>query len=93
MSEELHTLFVPGPGLSEEAVSRWDKMVKRPNPVYMRRIGEAFEVETNEGFLTAQAGDYIAHDPISGHFWPVAASYVRQHYVWADEAPTGSLAA
>jgi hypothetical protein len=82
------TLFVPSPDLSEHAVTRWDRMVKQPNPVFMRRIGEPFIVETHEGRLTGQAGDYLAHDPISGHFWPVAASYVRFHYTWADPVDT-----
>lgn len=55
-------------------------MVKKPNPVYMRQIPEDFNVETNEGWLYAHAGDYLAHDPISGHIWPVAADYVAVHY-------------
>lgn len=55
-------------------------MLKKPNPVYMLKIAEDFEVETNEGTLKAHAGDFVAHDPISGHVWPVAASYVKQHY-------------
>lgn len=55
-------------------------MAKRRNPVYMERQDEDFTVETNEGRLGAHAGDYLAHDPISGHVWPVAASYVDQHY-------------
>lgn len=53
---------------------------KRPNPVYLLQSPEEFEVETNEGVLSGKPGDYIAHDPISGHVWPVAASYVEQHY-------------
>jgi len=64
-----------------ELVNTAEKMLKRPNPVYMLRQDEAFEVETNEGVLTGKPGDYLAHDPISGHVWPVAASYVGQHYM------------
>lgn len=56
------------------------RALKRPNPVFMERQSEAFSVQTNEGVLTGKAGDYVAHDPISGHVWPVAASYVEQHY-------------
>lgn len=56
------------------------KALKRPNPVYLVKQDEAFSVETNEGVLSGKAGDYVAHDPISGHVWPVAASYVEQHY-------------
>lgn len=64
-----------------ELVRTGAKMLKRPNPVYMVRQDAAFEVATNEGTLTGKPGDYLAHDPISGHVWPVAASYVEQHYV------------
>ena len=73
-------VIVPGPKYSKEAVDTWNKYLKRPNPVYMKKMDVLFEVETNEGPLTGQPGDYVAHDPISGHFWPVAASYVKQHY-------------
>jgi hypothetical protein len=63
-------------------------MIKRPNPVFMIPVDEKCEVETNEGVLTADVGDFIAHDPISGHVWPIASSYVDQHY---DPAPSGEL--
>lgn len=56
------------------------RMIKRPNPVYMIQVTASCEVETNEGVLTAKPGDFVAYDPISGHVWPVAASYVAQHY-------------
>ena len=54
--------------------------IKRPNRVFLAQIAEEFEVETNEGVVHGRAGDYVAYDPISGHVWPVAASYVQQHY-------------
>ena len=63
-----------------ELVRTGTPMKKKPNPVYMIRQEEPFEVETNEGVLAGKAGDFVAHDPISGHVWPVAASYVQQHY-------------
>ena len=56
------------------------KMAKKRNPVYLARQEQAFQVETNEGVLTGKPGDYLAHDPISGHVWPVSADYVAQHY-------------
>lgn len=59
-------------------------MIKRPNPVYMLQQIEQFQVETNEGVLTGKPGDYVAHDPISGHVWPVSQDYVVQHYVKAE---------
>jgi hypothetical protein len=65
-----------GPSLQQTGVA----MMKKPNPVWMNQQAEAFEVETNEGMLTGKPSDFVAHDPISGHVWPVAASYVIQHY-------------
>lgn len=56
------------------------KALKKPNPVYLIQSPEEFEVQTNEGLMKGKPGDYIAHDPISGHVWPVAESYVSQHY-------------
>lgn len=62
------------------------KMVKKRNPVYLREQSSDFDVETNEEVLTGKAGDYLAYDPISGHVWPVTASYIAQHYeLWPDE--------
>ncbi|MES2137022.1 MAG: hypothetical protein V4502_08190 [Pseudomonadota bacterium] len=63
-----------------EIIDKGARMLKLPNPVYMLRQDDMFDVETNEGMLSGQAGDFVAHDPISGHVWPVAASYVEQHY-------------
>lgn len=55
-------------------------MAKKRNPVYLEKQETEFQVETNEGVLAGKPGDFLAHDPISGHVWPVAASYVEQHY-------------
>lgn len=55
-------------------------MMKRPNPVFMTLQTEPFEVVTDSGKLEGVAGDFVAFDPISGHVWPVKASYVDQHY-------------
>jgi hypothetical protein len=63
-----------------DLVNTGKKMAKKRNPVYLRKQDAEFTVETNEGVLTGKPGDYLAHDPISGHVWPVAASYVAQHY-------------
>lgn len=62
------------------------KALKRPNPVYLLGpVREAFTVETNEGELRGNVGDFVAHDPISGHVWPVSASYVTQHYDFIED--------
>jgi hypothetical protein len=71
--------FIPSPELAADAVN-WPRLVKKPNPVHMRRVDEPFDVETSEGRLGAKPGDFIAYDPLSGHFWPVAADYVALHY-------------
>jgi hypothetical protein len=78
MASELKPLFTAddGPRIMREG----RKMAKKRNPVYLQKQTEAFDVQTNEGVLGAKAGDFLAHDPISGHVWPVAASYVEQHY-------------
>lgn len=56
------------------------KSVKKLNPVWLVQLEQACEVETDSGVLHAEAGSYLAHDPISGHVWPVTAEYVEQHY-------------
>jgi len=56
------------------------KMAKKRNPVYLEQQSQEFTVATNEGTVKGKSGDFLAHDPISGHVWPVAASYVAQHY-------------
>ncbi len=61
-------------------ITHGNKMAKKRNPVYLWHQPEAFQVQTNEGVLTGKPGDYLAHDPISGHVWPVSADYVAQHY-------------
>ena len=68
------------PEFVAEAEAAWSRMYKKPNPVYLRVLTEDTVVETTEGPLTGRTGDYLACDPISGHVWPVKASYVEQHY-------------
>jgi hypothetical protein len=55
-------------------------MQRLPNPVFMERQDDNFVVATAEGDMTGAPGDYVAHDPLSGHVWPVKASYVELHY-------------
>jgi len=75
-----------GPNLVRDG----ERMLKLPNPVYLTRQNEPFDVETTEGTLSGKAGDFVAHDPISGHVWPVAASYVEQHYRPAEPETVGA---
>lgn len=72
-----HYSLADGPTIKELGTA----MAKKRNPVYLMKQAEAFSVTTNEGdILSGKPGDFVAHDPISGHVWPVAASYVEQHY-------------
>lgn len=73
-------LIEPSDELSRQAQQSWKPMHKKPSTVFMQRMDQPFAVQTNEGVLTAHAGDFVAHDPQSGHFWPVAADYVAMHY-------------
>ncbi|HTJ62110.1 MAG TPA: hypothetical protein VL333_13045 [Candidatus Saccharimonadales bacterium] len=56
------------------------RAVKRANPVFLVELKDDAVVETVDGTLNGEAGGFIAHDPISGHVWPVKRSYVEQHY-------------
>lgn len=70
-----------GPRIQREG----QRAIKRPNPVYLLALDEAVSVQTNEGLLHGDPGGFVAYDPISGHVWPVAASYVAQHYDFVAE--------
>lgn len=67
------------------------KSVKRPNPVWLVEIAKDGKVETSEGELLARAGDFLAHDPISGHVWPVSRDYVEQHYDLTPKKPFNGM--
>ncbi len=43
-------------------------------------VEREFDVETNEGLMSAHSGDMVAYDERSGHVWPVAQSYVEANY-------------
>lgn len=53
---------------------------KKPNPVYLFQLEENCEVQTNEGILIGNIGDYVAYDPLSNHVWPISSDYVAMHY-------------
>lgn len=53
---------------------------KKPSIVYLFQLEEQCEVETNEGVLIGNIGDYLAYDEFSGHVWPIHADYVEHHY-------------
>lgn len=71
-----------------EQLKEWGReALKKPNPVYLFKVEHDGQVRTNEGTVAVRAGQFIAHDPISGHVWPVDATYVEQHYTFIDDVP------
>lgn len=87
MAEVAPLHFVSGDrALSQEAQDSWSPMKKKPGTiVFMKRIGQPFTVDTEEGKMAGGEDDYLAHDPVSGHFWPVKADYAAMHYEDASE--------
>jgi hypothetical protein len=71
-----HYTAADGPAMVAAGVPH----LKKPSPVYLIRQTTPFTVATNEGLMSGKVGDYLAHDPKSGHVWPVAADYVLMHY-------------
>lgn len=67
--------------------------VKRPNPVYLLTLEEPFTVETDNGTMTGEPGDYLVYDEISGHVWPISADYYAAHYDEVTPDTTGDDAA
>jgi hypothetical protein len=74
------THFDPSDELAQLMKEQGRQMRKRPSVVYLLQMGSEFSVQTNEGVMTGHAGDWLAHDPQSGHFWPVSQEYVAMHY-------------
>jgi hypothetical protein len=70
-----------GPAVRAEGV----RSLKLPNPVFLLQQAKPFDVQTPEGLVSGKAGDYVAHDPISGHLWPIDADYAALHYRPAPE--------
>lgn len=76
-------IFYPvDPASREEKfdLTGFTQMVRKPNPVWMQRQEDDFIVVTNEGELRGNAGDYLAHDPVTGYIWPVSQEYAAVHY-------------
>lgn len=73
--EKLRFTANDGPGIKGHGVA-----FRKVGLAWAIKVEEDFEVETNEGTLCANAGDYVAYDERSGHVWPVAASYVLMNY-------------
>jgi len=63
------------------------KMIKRPNPVFVLKQDNYFAVDTAEGVMRGNPGDYVVYDPISGHVWVIKEDYLKMHYRAADDQP------
>lgn len=69
----------------EYIASAGNAYVRRPHPVFMVCMDHAFAVQTDSGVVMGQKGDWLCHDPVSGHVWPVKNSYKQSHYVHRDK--------
>lgn len=63
-----------------EIVENGVAAVKRPNPVHLLQQSEPFAVETDSGTMVGEPGGFVAHDPVSGHVWPISLDYANAHY-------------
>lgn len=86
-------LIRPSLGLSIEAVTSWQPMVKNPSVVFVKRLEAEFTVLTDAGPLKAPAGSYVAHDPVTGQFWPLSELYLDLHYRTATQEEVAATAA
>lgn len=73
-------VWVYGAGDGEMLRADGEAFVKKPNPVYMVQSPDPFIVHTDSGVMEGRAGDWIVHDPISGHVWPITDDYKQAHY-------------
>lgn len=55
------------------------RYVKRPIPITAQKMRDAFVVETLEGVMTGQAGDYLITG-VRGEQYPCAAAIFEESY-------------
>lgn len=71
---------VPNLAESSDAV----RVLKKPIPVFACRIGESFEVETTEGLMKGQAGDWLMQG-VSGELYICPNSIFQKSYDVLDK--------
>lgn len=49
------------------------------------KMGTSFRVNTNEGVMEGQSGDYLCGPGVEGEYWPVAASIFEKSYEKVEE--------
>jgi hypothetical protein len=57
----------------------FEKAIKKPIPIRCIRIEEAFEVETLEGKMKGQPGDWLVIG-VSGEMYPIARDIFKKTY-------------
>jgi len=62
----------------------WRHAVKKPIPVRCIQITEPFEVETIEGVMKGQAGDWLVSG-IHGEMYPIAKDIFEKTYDLVEE--------
>ena len=62
----------------------WQKAVKKPIPIRVFQMDEAFTVETMEGTLSAKAGDYLVVG-VRGEMYAIDQEIFRETYDVVEE--------
>lgn len=73
-----------GSHLTEAALPAPQKAMKKPIPLDVRRMPEAFSVETLEGTMQGKAGDWLITG-VNGEMYPCDAHIFAKTYDIIDE--------
>jgi hypothetical protein len=66
------------------------RLARKTKPIWAKRIEAAVEVETREGRLQAQAGDYLCRG-IAGEYWPQKEAKLTEKYSPSTERDAEGL--
>lgn len=72
-------VIVPGPALALDASSTWPEYRKTAT-VHAKQMEVPFEVETREGVVRGEPGDYLCGPGAEGEFWPVGKDIFESTY-------------
>lgn len=81
-------LKINGKQVNPTSLNNWFIVCKKPVEVKAVRIGEAFEVETLNGMVKCEAGEYLIRG-VEGEFYPCKASIFDKTYQVARELTKG----
>ena len=62
----------------------WRRAVKKPIPIRVCQVDEAFTVETLEGTLSAKAGDYLVVG-VRGEMYAIDREIFTETYDWVSD--------